>query len=267
MSPGPFPFRLITNLVGDQLPYGGTDNCAFHEATEMEWKLWVAGPIERKVEGISPLLASWEKSSHPAQIRLRSYLEATVAQLLPLPDSVPLFLHLDVDVGHPERLLHHYDLENYLTPLFGSRWLPSARFAFVSARKFVGGGSRIACGVATPSVPTDEDGWSHFSINAGCGASHRNWKERTRSMLASTCPSLIPPGPARVRLAWRCAARRHWCALWKPTGDAMGPVLGVADLQRPYQLDDDRIVDLEFHRDVDNDLGRDVVVGMWWRAT
>jgi hypothetical protein len=46
----------------------------------------------------------------------------------------------------------------------------------------------------------------------------------------------------------------------------MGAVLGAADDQRPYHLDDDRIVDLELHRNVDNDLGHDVIVGMWWRA-
>ena len=113
-----------------------------------KWQLWARGTTERQVDGITPLLASWEKSSHPAQIRLRAYLSATVAALLPLPADGPLFLHLDVDVEDPTRLLRHYDLENYLTPLFGSRWLPASRFVLVSARKFVGGGSHIAWGVA-----------------------------------------------------------------------------------------------------------------------
>ena len=53
---------------------------------------------------------------------------------------------MDVDVGEPGRLLRHHYLENYLTPLFGERWLPPGRFALVRARKFVGGGSRIMCG-------------------------------------------------------------------------------------------------------------------------
>jgi hypothetical protein len=67
-------------------------------------------------------------------------------------------------------------------------------------------------------------------------------------------------------LAWRCSARRNWSALWKPTGDAMGPVLGVANPDRPYHLNDDRIVDLELHRNIDDTLGNDVEVGMWWRT-
>ncbi len=228
--------------------------------------VWQAGPVGRQVDGISPLLASWEKSSHPAQVRLRAYLDDLICKLLPVPKDRPLFLRLEVDVKDPERLLRHYDLENYLTPLFGSRCLPPARFALVTARKFVGGGSRIAWGDAIPAAPLDDDSWSSFTINAGRGASHKSWKERIRSGLAASEPAIIPPGPARVRIAWRCASRRNWSLLWKPTGDAMGPVLGVAHPERPYHLDDDRIIDLEFHLNTNNALGHDVKVGMWWQA-
>ena len=232
----------------------------------IEWQLWQAGAIERQLHGISPLLASWERSSHPAQVRLRAYLDKLICQLLPLSEDGPLFLRLDVDVQDAQRLLRHYDLENYLTPLFGSRYLPSARFALVAARKYVGGGSRIAWGKAVPATPIDEESWLSFSINAGRGASHKSWKERIRSALAASEPDIIPPGPARVRLAWRCSSQRNWCTLWKPSGDAMGPVLDVANALRPYHLDDDRIVDLELHRIVENSLGHDVEVGMWWQA-
>jgi hypothetical protein len=198
---------------------------------------------------------------------LREYLEAVTSQLLPLPDDVelPLFLHLDVDVEDSTRLLRHYDLENYLTPLFGSRWLRPERFSFVTARKYVGGGSRIGWGPAIPVSSTDEEEWSHFSFDAGQGTSRPEWKEGIRKSLASSCPSPLPPGPVKVRLAWRCSERRNWCSLWKPTGDAMGPVLGCEDSRRPYHVNDDRIVELEFHRNIDDQLGHDVVVGMWWQ--
>lgn len=46
----------------------------------------------------------------------------------------------------------------------------------------------------------------------------------------------------------------------------MGPLLGVSNPQRPYHLDDDRIVDLQLNRIVDNSLGHDVEVGMWWQT-
>lgn len=229
----------------------------------MAWHLWARGTVERQVEGVSPLLASWEKSTHPSQVRLRSYLETVIAQLKPLPEDVPLFLHMDIDVGDPKRLLRHHDLENYLTPLFGLRWLPASRFRLVSARKFVGGGSRIMCGIAVPSETTDESGWSHLTFRAGRNATHRDWKERIRQGLVSVCASPISPGPAHVRLAWQCSSKRNWSMLWKSTGDAMGPVLGCSNAARPYHLDDDRIQDLALHHQIDDSLGHDVVVGIW----
>jgi hypothetical protein len=246
--------------------FGAAANRRLALGDMMGWQFWQAGPVDRQIDGLSPLLASWEKSTHPAQVRLRAYLDELLCKLSPLPEDGPLFLRLEVDVQDPQRLLRHYDLENYLTPLFGSRCLPSARFPFVVARKYVGGGSRIAWGRALPGGSIHEDDWASFTINAGRGATHKLWKERIRSALALTTPTPIPPGPARVRMAWRCASRRNWCSLWKPTGDAMGPVLGVANPERPYHLEDDRIVHLEFHRNVDNALGHDVEVGMWWQA-
>jgi hypothetical protein len=232
----------------------------------MRWQLWQPGPVEQQLDGISPLLASWEKSTHPAQVRLRAYLNDIICKLMPLPKIGPFFLRLEVDVQDPQRLLRHYDLENYLTPLFSSQCLPSYRFALVTATKYVGGGSRIAWGKASPCSSIDGENWSSFSFNAGCGATQKSWKERIRSALALCDPIVVPPGPARIRMAWRCASHRNWCSLWKPTGDAMGPVLGVANPKRPYHLDDDRIVDLEFHRNIDDSLGHDVEVGMWWQA-
>ena len=236
------------------------------ENERMEWRLWQAGEVEVQATDISPLLESWEKSTHHAQVRLQSYLDDLLVRLSPLPDDGPLFLHLDVDVQEPRRLSRGYDLENYLTPLFGARRLPSRRFFLVSARKYVGGGSRIVCGRAIPAAPSAQDDWTGITIDAGRGPSEKAWKERLRAELESSGTAALSPGPARVRLAWRCGAGRSWCNLWKPTGDAMGPVLGVSDPTRPYHLDDDRIVDLELHRNVDDALGHDIVVGMWWRS-
>lgn len=232
----------------------------------MKWRLWTQGVVERRMEPVRPLLASWEKSTHPAQIRLRAYLEQVTEALTPLPEGSPLFFHMDIDVENPDRLLRHYDLENYLTPLFGSRWLPSRRFVFVSARKAVGGGSRIICGPAKPLAADDADAWSHFSLNAGSGSAYRSWKENICNALAASHPPPVLRGPASVRLAWRCSASRNWTALWKPTGDAMGPVLGVSDPRHPFNPEDDRIANLELHLNADDSLGHDVVVGIWWRA-
>src|SRR4051812_29567559 len=82
------------------------------------WQLWDPGPILKTIAGFEPLLASWESRTHPAQIRLQAYLAELAAELGPLPAAgLPLFLQMEIDVRDPGRLLRHYDLENYLTPV------------------------------------------------------------------------------------------------------------------------------------------------------
>jgi hypothetical protein len=44
----------------------------------------------------------------------------------------------------------------------------------------------------------------------------------------------------------------------------MGPVLGCSDSRNQFNVHDDRIVDLQLHLNVDDSLGNDVIVGMWW---
>jgi len=58
---------------------------------------------------------------------------------------------------------------------------------------------------------------------------------------------------------------RNWVNLWKPTGDAMGPVLGENPSRR-FNPDDDRIVSLGLHLNLDREAGYAVDVGMWWRS-
>lgn len=85
-----------------------------------KWQLWSYGEVLRTVDDLSPRLASWDRHDHPSQVRLRAYLDNLMDGLQPLPvRPAALFLHLDIDVGDPRNLLHHHDLENYLTPLFG----------------------------------------------------------------------------------------------------------------------------------------------------
>ncbi len=231
------------------------------------WKLWCKDTIIKEISGVQPLLASWEKSTHPAQQRLRAYLSELVGVigLLP-PEPAELFLHLNVDVQDSKRLLRHYDLENYLKPMFGRQWLDPSRFVLVSAAKSLGNGSSLVIG-SVKSCENIEDGkWEHFSCNAGSGVETKKWKANLCSKLESSRPALLPEGAVQVRLAWRCAPSRNWTNLWKPTGDCMGPVLGEDFPQKPFNPRDDRINYLELHRIIDQSLGHSVEVGMWWRS-
>ena len=67
---------------------------------------------------------------------------------------------------------------------------------------------------------------------------------------------------AEVHLAWRCSPARNWVSLWKPTGDAMGPVRGE---YRAFSPHGDRIVALYLHLNTDASIGHNVDIGMWWR--
>jgi hypothetical protein len=227
------------------------------------WHFWRKGEVTCQLEGLEPRLASWDAASRPSQIRLRAYLKQVADALGTLPESSNLFLHLDVDVQQPERLLRHYDLENYLTPLVHR--LGSHRFVLVSATKRVGGGSELRVGIAAPAA-LEQTGWAHFVCRVSGSVGTLAWKTAVRQALIASNQMLLPPGPVSVRLAWRCAQRRNWVQLWKPTGDAMGPVLGEPDARNPFNPADDRIVSIELHRSVDDTVGNGVDIGMWWRS-
>lgn len=232
------------------------------------WRVWTVGEPYRRVDGFEPLLAQWEKSTHPAQIRLHEYLDWVTEELGPLPAKTgDLYLRLRVAVNHPDHLLHHHDLENYLTPLFGARWLDPHKFVMVSACKRVGGTSSIEIGLARGRSQTTLDAdWVRFSCSAGSGPSTKAWKERIRCSLEAAVPEPLPAGPVETHLAWRCSPRRNWVNLWKPTGDTMGPVLGYASASNPFHPNDDRIVELTLHKQLDPEIGHDVDVDMWWRV-
>jgi hypothetical protein len=228
------------------------------------WQLWQRGELLTDVGNITPQLASWDAATHPAQRRLQAYLREMELAVGPLP-AAGLFLDLRVDVGQQQHLLHHHDLENYLTPLVIR--LGPARFRTVWAMKQVGGGSRLRIGYAQPQTSRSrEAAWASFSYRAGSGVQSARWKQQLRAALAAQQPPVLPTGPVEVRLAWRCSPQRNWVTLWKPSGDAMGPVLGEDDRRNPYNPRDDRIVRLELHVNIDASMGHDVVVGMWWRA-
>lgn len=190
-------------------------------------------------------------------MRLQAYLDQVQEQLGELP-SEQLYLNLEVDVGIQKRLEKHHDLENYLTPLV--KHLGRQRFVLATATKYVGGGSRLTVGTAVPAeAPT---GFSCLEFECRCSAD--DVKKQVREKLLGQ--SLLAPGPVEVWHAWCCPPEQNWVALWKPTGDGMGPVLGEPYPQRPYYPNDDRIVSIAMHLNVDSQLERATrLVGVYWR--
>lgn len=231
------------------------------------WPRWAFGEEVRclSLDGpLTPVLESWMASDHRDQIRLRAYLDALVAALGPLPAAGSLALELEVAVA-PQHLLHHHDLENYLTPI--ARRLGAEQFVHVRAKKRAGGDSRLRVGTARLAGDEDLAGWSHCDCAVRVGAQTKAFKERVRAAVGAVAKEPLPAGPVAVELAWRCAPppRRNWLWLWKPTGDAMGPALGQPHPGRPFYPNDDRIVSLQLHRVDDPSIGHGVDCALWWR--
>lgn len=244
-----------------------------------EWSLWTRGNVLLTLDNLVPRLACWEANSHPEQIKLQGYLDTVMDAFAPLSSAGSgLFLHLDVGLVPSEQalkgqspetyLLKGKDLENYLTPLFGGKRLDAARFHLVSATKRIGSGSRLVVGRARPRErDVDDTSWPHFACRSRIGDKGADWKWDLHDQLAEAGPDMLPVGAVEVEVAWLCDAKtaRRWSNWWKPTGDAMGPVLGQPYPHQPFNPADDRIVSLAMHRITDPYMDNAVDVGMWWR--
>lgn len=225
---------------------------------------WKPGHVIREIAVTKPLLASWDASHLPSQQRLQSYL-AGLADEADL-DSLPpdgLFLELVVGVERSEHLERGHDLENYLTPL-AAHFGPN-RFVHARAVKCLHTGSMLRIGAAIIADELDSS-WQRLAVDAGTGTSQKRWKEGIRDALLASGERTLPPGPIAVDLAWRCGAHRNWVNLWKPTGDAMGPLLGEPQPSNPFNPADDRIVELTLHRELTENLGHYVHVGIGWQS-
>lgn len=225
------------------------------------WLLWSMGTPVAVLEGLEPKVASWDRRGHPNQQRLSAFLEPVCASLAPLlANGSEWAINMTIDLGRPGRLYRGNDVENYITPLVQA--LGWRRFVYVAARKQVGGGSRIE--IAPARREGGAPAWSGWSGNLGVGIASSEGKRAMRESLRQSVRAPLAPGPVRVQLAWRLPSSRNWVSLWKPTGDAMGPVLGEPRFpQHEFHPEDDRIAELTLHRVVDEGLDS-IDVGMWW---
>jgi hypothetical protein len=235
------------------------------QTLQKHFPLWAAGDAIAHLDGIQPQLASWNAKSDPDQIRLQEYLDDIKRRLsIALLGRSGLFLHMNIALDGTERPASGKDLENYLYPVVMR--LDWRRFVYVSETKSVGGISSLTVGTAASATQAATDGrWQGHSLHAGSGPTKSTWKAAIRQSLIDAGIQQLPPGPVAVMMAWRSAASRNWAEVWKPTGDAMGPVLGEPDPRNHFNPADDRIVQLHMHRIIDNAMMHDIDVGLWWR--
>ena len=207
-----------------------------------------------------PVLESWNAAGHPDQVRLQSYLDDVTARIGPAGDHLSIELVVGLPATTPlDR--GGRDLDNYLFPV--ARRVGPERIAAMFGRKRHQDGSTVAVAGAVPREEPDEP--PAFAVRTTTAAQSARWKQQIHEACRRAVPRPPPAGPLAVRISFAVARRRNWATLWKPAIDSLGPLLGERNPHRPFHPDDDRIVDLELHRTLDDTLGDAVELAFWWR--
>lgn len=217
---------------------------------------WYARPNgERHMLRVAPRLASWEKTGHPDQLRLREYLHDTESLLAGSLIDGPWALRLDVGMDGGRDLLDMADLDNYAYPL--AYHLRDSGLVSVWCTKQHNDHSFVRIEAARQ---TSEPSSGILFAGTTASSSTPAFKEQIYNAVAGT--SELPPGPIHLELAFVVGPSRNWLNLWKPTIDSLSPVLGNAHPYRPWHPLDGRITELGLHLAVDRTLGHDVVIGI-----
>jgi hypothetical protein len=205
-----------------------------------------------------PLVQQWERNDHPAQVRLKAYLDRVQELLGDRTNGDDLALCLSVGRTHIEPLdSDGRDLDNYLQPL--AQMIGAAKLSAVFGRKIRSIESAIAL---TPAQPrADPLGDPHLVIRARGSKDGIEWKEQIHHACADVFREPTA-GPVALTIRFGVSARRNWAELWKPAIDALGPMLGMPHPNR-FHPRDDRIVALDLHKAVDDRHGDDVLLEMW----
>lgn len=204
----------------------------------------------------TPRLASWNKSTDPDQVRLREYLEDTAELLAPhqAASRGPWALLLEVGLPRGRDLVDMADLDNYAFPL--ATRLRNEDLVAVWCTKRHADTSRVLVAPAAEAAGPD----ATYTVRTTASASTAAYKEQVRSAVVDA--ATIPTGAVQLQLSFVVGPQRNWLTLWKPTIDALDPLLGRTRDDRDWHPKDGRITDLGLHVAVDPSLGHDVLVSI-----
>lgn len=204
----------------------------------------------------TPRLASWNKATDPDQVRLKDYLDDTADLLRSATTTVrgPWSLRMDVGLPAGTDLTNMADLDNYAYPL-ASR-LRTNQLVSVWCTKGHSVTSHVLVAAARPTAPPPE----LWSARTTASSQTSGYKEQVRSGVAEAAEILT--GPVQLEIAFVVGPRRNWLNLWKPTIDALDPLLGRTRPDRSWHPKDGRITTLGLHLKTDPALGNDVVVSI-----
>lgn len=203
-----------------------------------------------------PRLASWSKSTDLDQVRLREYLEDTAELLAPhlVASNGRWALLLEVGLPPGRDLVDMADLDNYAFPL--ATRLRNEDLVAVWCTKRHADISRV---LVAPAAETA--GPRHpYTVRTTASASTAAYKEQVRSAVVDA--AVIPTAAVQLQLSFVVGPQRNWLTLWKPTIDALDPLLGRTRDDRDWHPKDGRITDLGLHVAVDPSLGHDVLVSI-----
>jgi hypothetical protein len=183
---------------------------------------------------------------------LHEYLDDTTELLAPTRISGRWALRLDVGLPEGSDIIKQADLDNYALPLAAR--LHSEDLVSVWCTKRRAETSRV---LVTSAQEMPAPGMTH-PVRTTASAESKAYKEQVRAAVAGATE--IPAGPVQLQISFRVGPRRNWRNLWKPTIDALDPLLGRTNPERDWHPQDGRVTDLGLHVDVDDELGHDVVL-------
>jgi len=201
---------------------------------------------------LTPRLASWNKATDPDQIRLREYLDDTKQLLAASAVAGPWALRLDVGLPAGRDLIDMADLDNYALPLAAHLWTDELVSVWCTKRHAGTSTVRVA-----PARETDAPS-GVLTVRTTASATTAAYKEQVRTGVATSTE--IPGGAVWLQVSFTVSPRRNWLNLWKPTIDALDPLLGRTREERDWHPRDGRITNLGLHLTIDPSLGNDIIV-------
>ena len=213
------------------------------------WYLRPAG--EGLVLRTKPRLASWNKASDPDQIALGAYLDDTEDLVAPsVPPSGLWSLWLSVGLPPDRKLTDTPDVDNLALPL-ASR-LANDRLASVWCSKRHADTSFVIVEPARKTQPPLPSAQLH-RIRTTASVASVTFKQQVRSGLGDTAE--LSAEAVSLQIAFVVGPKRNWLNLWKPTIDALDPLLGRTYPGRDWHPKDGRIADIGLHLAIDASIG------------
>ena len=204
----------------------------------------------------TPRPACWGKADHPDQKRLQAYLDDTEDLLG--GSRVDGLWALRLDVGAPatrDLLREVADLDNYAHPL-ADRIKDSGLVSVWCAKQHDEHEQSFVHIEAAREVHPPSD---VLVVRTTVSSGSSEYKDQVKAAVVGV--GKLQDGPVRLELSF-VIGRRGWLGLWKPTIDALDPLLGRTYPDHAYHPLDGRITELGMHLTVDLALGYDVLIGI-----